>query len=181
MFDIQVKPEIIRHCQHQLEIYDFGQRRIANGTPEQQLTGIIGQSVIMDLFGLGYVEGSEGFDNGVDITYNGVSMDVKTMGRTTAVRDYYVNNFLGLQMNFDVDAYIFCSYNKIKHILTVCGWIEKSEFRKKASFFPRGSFRTRSDGSRFRTFADLYELPNSDLHDVNSFEDLKAQIDFNYL
>lgn len=173
MFTIDVKPEIIQHCQQQLEVYDFEQRHVANGTKEQQLTGIIGQSVVMDLFGLGYVDGQSGCDGGTDINYNGLKIDVKTMGRTTSVRDYYVNNFLGLQMKFDTDVYIFCSYNKNTNRLTICGWITKSDFLGKASFFPKGSTRRRSDGTTFATFADLYEIANKDLNDADSIDELK--------
>ena len=174
MFSIKVRPEIIWHCQEQIKKYNFGQRSVANGTPDQQLTGIIGQSVIMDLFGLGLVDGSTGYDGGVDIVYEGVSVDVKTMGRTTDVRENYVNNFIALQKSFDTDVYVFCSYNKMKNELTICGWITKAEFLKKADFFPKDSVRTRSDGTIFKTFADLYEIANKDLVDVSSIDELKA-------
>ena len=176
MFSVIVSNNIILHCKSQIEHYNFGQRFTANGTKEQQLTGIIGQTVIMDMFGLGYIDGSTGFDEGVDIYYKGIKVDVKTMGRTTDVRDYYVNNFIGLQMYFDTDVYIFCSLNKNTNKLTICGWITKEDFLKKASFYPKGSYRTRSDGSQFRTFADLYEIANSDLNDVDSVEELKNDL-----
>lgn len=176
MFDIQVKPEIAKHCVDQIQKYNFGQRRVANGTPARQLTGIIGQSVIMDLFGLGLVDGETGFDGGTDIIYAGINIDVKTMGRTTPVRPFYVNNFIGLQLKLHCDVYIFCSLNKLNNVLTVCGWITKKDFLEKASFFPKGSMRTRSDGSTFRTFADLYEIENGELNDVDSFEQLKEEL-----
>ena len=176
MFSITVKQDIVLHCKSQLEIYDFGKRFSANGTKEQQLTGIIGQSAIMDLFGLGYIDGKNGFDNGTDIDYAGLKIDVKTMGRTTEVRDYYVNNFIGLQMYFGTDVYIFCSYNKVSNLLTVCGWITKKDLQEKASFYPKGTMRRRSDGTTFSTFADLYEIANKDLNNVNSFEELKKKL-----
>ena len=176
MFVIKVKPEIIQHGKEQVKKYNFGQRYTANGNQEQQLTGIIGQSVIMDLFGLGLVDGSTGFDEGVDIVYEGVKMDVKTMGRTTDVREGYVNNFIALQKGFDTNVYVFCSYHKRKRELTVCGWTTKSDFLKKAQLFKKGSIRTRSDGSTFVTKADLYEIANKDLNDVDSFDELKADL-----
>ncbi len=176
MFVVKVKPEIIQHCQSQLEHYNFGQRSVANGNHEQQLTGIIGQCVVMEMFGQGYIDGSTGCDNGTDIDVMGYSVDVKTMGRTTDVRMNYVNNFIALQLKFSTQLFIFCSYHKIKKELTVCGWIPKVEFLEKASFFPKGSIRTRFDGSTFQTFADLYEIRNDLLNDVNSPESLKAQI-----
>ena len=176
MFKLEVKKEIIEHCKRQLELYNFGQRGYADGTPEQQLVGIIGQTVVLDLFDLPWVDGGEGFDGGVDLVYNDITIDIKTMGRTTDVRPYYVNNFIGLQKNYNVDAYIFASFNKRTNELTIVGWLPKKLLEKRAAFFPRGSYRTRSDGSKFRTFTDLYEIKNSDLFNVTSIEDLKRQI-----
>lgn len=176
MFKVKVSDAIIQHCMRQVEIHNFGQRYTANGTKEQQLTGIIGQSVIMQLFGLPLVDGNSGFDGGVDITYNGITIDVKTMGRTTDVRDYYVHNFVGLQMYLNPDAYIFCSFNKTNNELTVCGWVTKEQFKERSLFFKKGSTRKRSDGTEFKTFSDLYEIPNRELNDIESIEQLKRDI-----
>lgn len=177
MFKVKVKNEILQHCQKQINNYNFGQRSVANGNREQQLTGIIGQCVVMEMFGQGYIDGSTGCDDGTDISVLGCSVDVKTMGRTTDVRSNYVNNFIALQLKFSTDIFIFCSYHKSKQEITVCGWIPKAEFLQKASFFPKGSTRTRLDGSTFQTFADLYEIRNDLLNDVNSPDTLKQQIE----
>jgi len=176
VFVIKVKEELIDYCEEQISKYNFGKRSLANGTPEQQLTGVIGQSVVMELFGFGKVDGSQGFDEGVDLVFNNKKIDVKTMGRTTTVKPYYTNNFLKLQDYFETDIYIFCSYNKRKKELTVCGWITKEDFILKRRFYKQGSIRTRSDGSTFKTFSDLYELDNIDLNQVNSFEQLKLDL-----
>lgn len=176
MFTIKVHSELIEHCQQLVKTHNFGQRYTANGTQEQQLTGIIGQSVIMQGFGLGYVDGKGGFDNGVDLVINHKKIDVKTMGRTTDVKRNYTNNFLKLQDYFETEIYIFCSYHKHKEELTICGWIDKSDFIEKRKLFPKGSVRTRTDGSTFTTFADLYEIDIIHLNDTQSFDDLKQQL-----
>jgi len=180
MFKIQVSQRIINHCQRQIQQYNFGQRNIANGTPEQQFTGIVGQCAIMEKFGLDLIDGADGCDDGQDINYKGLVVDVKTMGRTVDVRPNFVNNFIALQLRFNTDLYIFCSLNKRTFELTVCGWIPKTEFLQKAELYPRGTIRTRTDGSTFRTFADLYEIGNGDLYDVNSFEELVSSISEHY-
>ncbi|MEE9407564.1 MAG: hypothetical protein V3V28_05765 [Polaribacter sp.] len=97
MVILKVTDLILQHCKQQLEKFNFGKRYTANGTKAQQLTGIIGQSVVMNLFNKGFINGNEGFDNGIDILYNNLKIDVKTMGRTTDVRANYTNNFLKLQ------------------------------------------------------------------------------------
>lgn len=178
MFKIKVKDEILKHCQTQIEKYEFGKRCVANGNKEQQLTGIIGQSVVMEMFGQGYVDGSTGFDGGTDISFGGCSIDVKTMGRTTDVRYNYVNNFIALQQSLNTDIFIFCSYNKTNQELTVCGWIPKAEFLNKASFFPKGSTRYRNNGTSFQTFADLFEISNDLIYDVDSSEMLIKKIEY---
>ncbi len=176
MFKIPVSDEIIRHCKEQITEYNFGKRCEANGNPEQQLTGIIGQSVVMNLFGLGNINGEDGFDDGIDIVYNSKKIDVKTMGRTTDVQKNYTNNFLKLQDYFQTEIYIFCSYNKLKQEITVCGWIEKQEFKSKRKYYPKGTLRTRTNGTTFETFSDLYEIDMTDIHDVKNEDDLKKQL-----
>ena len=176
MFTVAVEHTLIEHCKTVLAKHNFGKRFTANGTKEQQLTGIIGQSVVMNFFDQGFVDGSSGFDEGVDLVFSNKTIDVKTMGRTTSVKPGYTNNFLKLQDYFKTDIYIFCSYNKKKQVLTVCGWISKDDFIKKRRFYPKGSIRTRFDKTTFTTFADLYEIDNTDLNNVNSVSDLKRQL-----
>ena len=176
MFTVKVENNIIEHSKSIVEKHDFGQRYTANGSKEQQVTGIIGQSVIMQLFDLGYVDGKSGFDDGVDFVFANKKIDVKTMGRTTDVNKGYTNNFLKLQDYFKTEIYVFCSYHKIKNELTVCGWITKDDLISKRRFYPKGSTRTRLDKSTFETFADLYEIDNKDLNDIKSIQDLKEQL-----
>lgn len=176
MITVKVSEELFNHCSEQVSKYNFGQRYTANGNKEQQLTGLIGQSVVMNLFGLESVNGNDGFDDGVDMTYNGLTIDIKTMGRTTDVRSNYTNNFLKLQDYFNTNVYIFCSYNKIKKELTICGWTTKEDFILKRRFYPKGSVRTRFDGTTFTTFADLFEIDIQDLHDVKNIDDIKTEL-----
>ncbi|WP_048330832.1 hypothetical protein [Bizionia psychrotolerans] len=176
MFTVPVENSLIKHCETVLKNHDFGKRFTANGTKKQQLTGIIGQSVIMSFFNLGFVDGSGGCDDGVDLIVNHKTIDVKTMGRTTNVRKSYTNNFLKLQDYFRTEIYIFCSYHKTKEEITVCGWINKTDFIEKRRFYPKGTIRTRTNHSTFTTFADLYEIDNCHLNDVSSVVELKKQL-----
>ncbi len=173
MFKIQVKEDLLCYCRELVEKYNFGQRGVADGNKEEQYTGILGQCVVAQFFGQELISGEGGFDGGVDLVYSGLRIDVKTMGRTTDVRDYYVNNFIGLQKQFEVDVYIFCSLNKRTNVLTICGWIDKDSLFKIAKFYKKGTKRNRSDGSYFSTKADLYEVGNKDINDIDSMERLK--------
>jgi len=119
---------------------------------------------------------SGGFDNGIDFLLNGKTYDVKTMGRTSYPKDYYVNNLIGMQAKYEVDRYVFCSLHKIDKVLTICGWIDKDEFIDKAKFFGTGQERTRSDGSKLITKCDLYELENKYLVQSNTIDEFKSQL-----
>ena len=57
MFKVKVSQQLKMHCEQQGQIYNLGQRHTANGNPEQQLTGIIGQSVVLELFGEKWFDG----------------------------------------------------------------------------------------------------------------------------
>mgnify|MGYP001107233625 CR=1 FL=1 len=173
MLKIKVKDEIFEHAKNQVEKFNFGQRGIADGNQEEQRVGLIGQTAVQELLGLEWPSGKTGFDNGVDFIMNGKRVDVKTMGRTVDMRDYFVHNFLGLQKKYDVDIYIFCSFNKLKGELTICGSLKKEEFDEKSNFYPEGTIRTRSNGTTFRTKADLYEIPQTNLDPINSVEDIR--------
>jgi len=167
MINIAIKDEIVFHCRNVLKKTNFGKRGVADGDASEQLRGIVGQSVVQNLLGLPLVQNSNGFDGGIDFTYKDKTYDVKTMGRNCAPKPYYVNNLIGLQDKYKVDRYIFCSLNRNSMILTICGWIDKNDFLKQASFYKKGTVRTRSDNTSFETKADLYELENKKLNDFN--------------
>ena len=42
MFKVKVKERIKEYCKDQIARYNFGMKSQANGTPEQQYTGILG-------------------------------------------------------------------------------------------------------------------------------------------
>jgi hypothetical protein len=108
---------------------------------------------------------NNGFDGGFDLIFNGKRIDVKTMGRTVDVKSYYVNNFVSYQKDFNCDIYIFCSLNKLKNILTICGWVTKNELIERALFYDKGTIRKRSNNSQFTLKAPTYEIENNKLND----------------
>ncbi len=174
MIEVKVKTEILKKSLSILEKVNLGQRGVADGNYEEQKVGLIGQLTIYDLYKIDHpnFENSQ-FDGGYDIIINNKKTDIKTMGRTVDIKDHYVHNFIGLQKNYENDLYIFCSYNKKRDVIQICGWINKDEFFKKCSFFKKGAKRYRDDGSYFNTKTDLYEIKNIDLIRINNLNDLK--------
>lgn len=176
MFIETVSPDQWAYASRLIAYFDFGQRGIGDGNETEQLTGMIGQTVFADLIGAERPDGKEGFDEGIDFIINDKRVDVKTMTRTTDVRDYYVHNFIGYQKDYEVDYYVFLSYNKRNRGLTVCGCIDKESFFKKADFFPKGAKRYRSNGSYFHSKAPLYEIKQTDLIQIRNVRELLSSI-----
>lgn len=175
MFDIKVKNEQIEFARNFVNTHDLGQRGYGDGTKEQQFTGILGQIVLTDLLEMDRPTG-DGFDGGFDFVINNRRVDIKTMGRTTEMRDYYVHNFIAYQKNYTVDYYIFASFNKTNNVLTICGCIDKANFKKRAEFYEKGTLRYRSDGTSFETKGPLYEIKQTKIYSVNSIGMLKKII-----
>ena len=80
------------------------------------------------------------------------------MGRTVSVKHHYVHNFVGYQKKFQVDYYLFYSFNKATKVLSICGIKAKIEFEKKVKFYKMGQLRFRDDGTSFPSKAPLYEI-----------------------
>ena len=158
MFDIKISERIKGHCVNELKKYNFGKRGHSNGTPEQQLRGIVAQSVVQDECGFPLIDGSAGFDGGEDMKIGDYVCDIKTMKRTVAPKRHYVGNFPKCQISYKTDVYIFTSTNVNNNILTVAGWIPKDEFLKKANIFQGGVMRDRTDGTEYKTPYDNYEI-----------------------
>ena len=174
---VKIKPEIKKHCWEQVTNHNFGQRKKYNGDRKQQYLGIVGESVVREMFGFGWVDGKHGCDDGYDIMYNGKTYDVKTMKRTVDVKHSYTNNFIKKQENKNVDGYIFCSWNIRKNELTICGWIKKEDFNIFKRLVPAGTPRKNGkSGVEFKLDTDWYEIDNKYLNFVNSVVDMKMQM-----
>ncbi len=155
---------------------NFGKRGKADGSKSEQETGILGQTFFADLIGEKRPEDNGGFDGGFDFIINGRKVDVKTMGRTVAMQDSFVHNFVASQRPYDCEYYVFLSHNKRNDNMTICGYIDKEGFFEKAKFCKEGTKRYRDDGTYFVCKADMYEIKQTYLFPVNSLEELLAGI-----
>lgn len=173
MFSVPLDKNITDHVKWLCSHVNYGKRGEFDGSLRKQMIGLAGQCHVMDMLGIELPVITHEADGGVDINVNRLTLDVKTMERKVDPKPNYVNNVVGLQSHYKTDAYIFCSINIQNKMLTVCGWIDKPTFLNIATFTPKGNKRYRSDGSWFETKADLYELENSKLKQLNSIQDLK--------
>tara|TARA_R110000787_G_scaffold18164_1_gene55979 strand:- start:42 stop:542 length:501 start_codon:yes stop_codon:yes gene_type:complete len=160
--NLKIPKELKVKCWNFLKKNNLGNRLEANGNKEQQFVGLIGEIMVVNLFGLEY-KFSQGFDGGFDFIYKGKKIDVKTMGRTVDPKPYFVNNFIAFQKDFNCDYYIFTSLNKKTNELTICGYLSKEDLLKKSTLYKKGTKRTRTNGTSFVLKADTYEIENFNL------------------
>lgn len=176
MINLTANPEQFKTTVVLVKKCNFGNRGQGDGTKKMQAIGIMGQVMFADWIGHPRPTGEGGFDGGFDFVINGKKVDLKTMARTVDVRPHYVHNFVGWQLKYDCEYYVFASYNTVKNVLSICGLISKEDFMKKSVFYNQGDKRYRDDGSYFLARTPLYEIKQSDLIPINSVEDLKKYI-----
>lgn len=172
MFDVFPTIKQKEEAHHLVCTYNFGNRGRGDGNQRMQETGILGQICLADLLNYKHPTGDIGFDGGFDFVINNIKVDIKTMTRTVDVKEHYVHNFIGYQLKYDCQYYIFASYNVRFSKMTFCGIISKDEFLVKSKHYKKGDRRYRDDGTFFYSRAPLYEIKQSDLHQINSIEDL---------
>jgi hypothetical protein len=142
---------------------NFGQRGNFDGDKRKQYTGILAQTVVADLLGVARPEISADWDHGIDYVVGGKKIDIKAMGRTRDPAPYMVNNLVASQVSAgETDVYLFASVNVDVPNVTVIGWMKKIDIPRSAHI-SEGVERTRSDGTRFATRADMFEIPNASL------------------
>jgi hypothetical protein len=144
---------------------NIGNRSNANGNKEEQFVGLLGEILVKRHLNIEH-NYSNGFDGGYDFIYKGKKFDVKTMGRNVDPKDYYVNNFICYQLDYECDGYVFCSLNKKTNKLTICGWVTKEELKSKGELFIKGQTRQRTDGSTFKLKAPTLEIKNNKLNNI---------------
>lgn len=172
MIQLNIPRELKVKIWKYLQDNNIGQRGNADGNQEEQYVGLLGEYTIKHYLGM-KMDFAGGFDGGFDLTdADEKKWDVKTMGRMVEPQPHYVNNLIASQLNYDCDYYLFCSLNKRTSVLTVCGYISTTNFKKIADFNPEGKKISRDDGTTFKMKTDNYTIANEDLCPVFGLEQL---------
>lgn len=176
MFDLYPTYEQKEFAYYLTSNGEFGNRGKADGTIDQQFTGILTQIVFGDLFNYKRPEKKKGWDGGYDfiITENGKEYraDIKARGSHYDMQSHYVHNFIGYQKDYNCDIYIFANYNVNKDKIQICGAVSKYELMTTAKFYKKGETRTRDDGTTFIAKAPLFEIKQSELNYMQDESDI---------
>lgn len=169
MIKITPNDEQLRFVDEFLKKGSIANRGCFDGSFLQQRFGLTAQIVVGDLLGCDRPVNLGVFDGGYDFIWMNKRFDVKCEIRSVNFnKKVFVHNLMGKQVNYDVDGYIFVSYNRVDGVYEVCGWILKEDFLKNANFFSEGTKRIRSDGSALivKSPGGNYEIQDRFLNEV---------------
>ena len=152
---------------------------IIDGTPDNQLVGMIGENMILHYLLNTSMKKLEGTDEGYDLSICNKRFDVKTMGRNSVPTIEQSQPIFEHQINAPVDAYIFLNYIKPTTKMAVCGWLPKHLFMERSTYYPAGYVKRLANGKEIPFKSGNYEVPNSSLMPCTSFLNLITEI-FNY-
>lgn len=160
---IRKKPtdEQVEFCKNFLKRGSIAQRGKFDGTPEQQFYGLLAQVMVTDMLCMDRPVNNGEHDNGVDFVLLRKKFDVKCETRSVRFNhDIFVHNMNEIQIPYETDFYVFCSYNKSMDELEVCGYISKEELLARGNHFKKGEIRKRTNGTCFEVISGIYEIQN---------------------
>lgn len=99
-------------------------------------------------------------DFNADFIWKDNRVDVKCKDRTVYCRDYYDVSIEARQIEYDVDVYVFYSYNSAERIMEFLGGITKMDYVQKAKLYRKGDI---VDQNRWIVSVDCYNLKISEL------------------
>jgi len=169
-----------------------------DGDRRQRRAGKYGEAIIIDEIGLdletdyiepGFPEAKlfdrPGGDYGIDVDWDGVHIDVKTLIVKVPVspgisKIFYHNYNKGQAQDPDnkTDIIIFCIINIRERMLAVCGAISKQEMTDLEYSIARvkGEEKVRPGGSIHKYRADEYEIQQWQIVNFEKTQDMKGYI-----
>lgn len=166
--------ESIRVCNE----VNFGRRGFDDGSKTQQLHGVIAQNSMALAFGFPFVKVSDVWDGGFDFKLANEKIDVKSVSRTVTPKSTYEALVVSDQLRYDVQIYLFTSYNHKTNELTICGWLPKDLFLQRARQYKRGDVIARDNGTSFVCRMNTHQVYYYQLNKLaSSLDELKEDIE----
>lgn len=178
MITFNVPDMVIRQSVMVCDRTNFGKRGVDDGTKEQQLHGIIAQNCMALAFGFPFVKPSDTWDGGFDFRISDQKIDIKSVTRTVQAKPEYECFVVTEQLRYDVQVYLFTSYNKRANQLTICGWLPKDIFMQRSRAIKRGDVIQRDDGTSFVCRLEARHIYYYQLNGIaTSLEELREDLE----
>lgn len=170
MLVLDITKEQVEFTKSLVKDTNFGNRGRFDGSKRQQFIGILAEVVLGDALGYERPSGM-GSDGGIDFAIGDRKYDLKCMERKGTSKPHYVNNLVACQTKLGATHYIFSSLNTKTMKLEIIGIKEKKDLDKY--FIEKNTTRYRDDKTMFTVEEDMYEIPNSDLNEIYSLDDIE--------
>jgi len=156
MLQVKITPDVIARAKRKAASVGVLQGSVTGSL--SHVVGAIGEVVVADA-----LDASEANTYDYDLLKNGNRIDVKTKRCRSKPFPHYECTVTAHGSKQDCDTYIFVRILNDNTTAWILGGISKEEFYEKATRYKRGDVDPSND---FTFKADSYNLPISELHDV---------------
>jgi len=142
------------------------------GSKLNQIMGLLAECQLAVQMGTELPRVNHKADNGCDILYKGIRIDVKCWKNAHHRPNHQVGVY-ARQKDYITDVYLFCTMPDIMALcIDVHGWMRKKEFFQKATYREAGMKIIKRDGTMLKLRSADYVVPLLWLVQVNTFTDL---------
>lgn len=156
--EIQITPEMTTRAREKAE--EMGELRNSIRKGQGNLAGFLGEEVVLAAWPT--AESHNTYQH--DITFEGVSFEVKTKDRTVPPRGFYEASVANYNTSQKADFYVFVSlYRAPSGDYTrgyVIGIIEKEQYKDIAVFLKKGDI---DPSNNWKVSADCFNVPYQEL------------------
>lgn len=154
---VQITKEIIQQAEKWSDFY--GNEHTFNKDKNSKLAGYIAEL----MFSKAHPKAIRISDNDrqADFIIDGKRIDVKCKQRRVYCKPYYDVSIEDRQSDFDVDVYVFFSYNTDDMVLEYLGWITKEEYFSKARAYKKGEL---DESNNWVAACDCHNLQIQELY-----------------
>lgn len=178
MITVQVPELVLRESMRVCNQVNMGRRGFDDGTKTQQLHGVIAQNSMALAFGFPFVSISDTWDGGFDFKIGSEKIDVKNVSRVNEPKPNYEARVITDQLRYDVQIYLFTSYNYKANKLTICGWLPKDLFLQRSRQYKRGDVIKQDNGASFVCRLNTHQIYYYKLNKLaDSLDQLKEDIE----
>lgn len=142
---------------------------VAPDDPERHEVAKAGEIMVAEYLGAKRVS-EENVGSLWDLEFCGLLIDVKTKQRNFDSRPDFDAHVDGSQIEYPVDAYVFCSKNKVSGNLEMVGWQWKWDFDALCTHYPKGH----RDGA-FEERGDAYKLKHYLLRPIEGMREAMSE------
>jgi hypothetical protein len=138
---IELKPtqEQKNYAYNIINNHNLAQRGIFDGDKNKQFIGILAKVMICDFLKIERIK-KKLYPSLIDFNFNNSSYNVKVFSSKFDYKPEYYHTIITSELKFNVDYFIFCSYNYLKDKLFLCGYISKEDFIKNSNHVNMGDF-----------------------------------------